>query len=784
MNYFKPFQIQLTNAMFVFMLIFLIGSACAGGTAPNGKKWNILFLSLDDLRPELGCYGADYVISPNIDKLAAQGVTFTQAYCQQAICNPSRASLLTGYYPDQINVWDLPTHFRDVTKDVVTLPQYFKANGYYTVFTGKIFHPGHDDLVSWNEPSLHRQEKSKWRSYSDPVTKKFNRLKAKAKKDGTSFWEVIPPAMEAVPDSPDSEWVDAVMAKAAIKKLQQLAKMDQPFFLAVGFSQTHLPFTCPKKYWDLYDPQKIPKPLNPNLPRNAPDMALNTASFLRAHADLRERGVGAVQDGPMPEDLAQELRHGYLACTTFMDKQVGRVVDELDRLGLRENTIICLWGDHGWKLGEHQGWSKMTNFDIDTRCPLIISYPGAKGGVNVKQSAMVEFVDLYPTLADLAGLDVPKDLPGKSLRPLLDQPGLKWENAAMSQYLRGGMITESYDHQMHMGYTIRTSEFRYTEWYAWDPKTKTIGKLEARELYDHRKNDLENENVADNPEYKKFLEIMIEKLADKRAGIAQKPAPTLRAKPKQGKKKAKSKKVTKQVRYDVDLRPEFLKRGLPARDQGKRGACQVFGMTAGIEYHLSKPGAPVDLSEQFLMWGSNQSRDISLKEGFNPDVLISGLRRFGICEEKLMLYEPRLLPIKKPSKKALLNAQSRKRCVIEQIKHWSDDFGFSSEEIALICQHLDEGNPISVTLAWPFSVPDDQTVDQQNRLIDHKVQVDKNGHGVLIVGYRKAADVAGGGEFLIRNSWGSRFGDDGYARVTFEYAKKYGTNAYRVVVKS
>lgn len=488
----------------------------------RGKKYNILFLSLDDLRPELGCYGVDYVKSPHLDKIAREGVVFTRAYCQQAICNPSRASLLTGRYPDQIQVWDLGTDFRKTKggENVTTLPQYFKNNKYHTSWTGKIFHPGIPDDISWSEPvslanNRNMPRHRPWRNYSDATKEKYDKLISDLKEKGNYSWtDLWYPAIESVSGLDDSEWGDAVMADHAIDKLKMYKKTGENFFLAVGMATTHLPFAVPKKYFDLYDPAEIPLAPNPNLPQNAPSMALNTAAFLRAHGDMKAQDLPAPHDGRFPEATARQLKHAYLACVTFMDEQVGRVLDELERLDLKKNTIVCIWGDHGWKLGEHQAWSKMTNFEIDTRCPFIIYHPDieAKG---TKCEALVEFVDIYPTLVDLAGLEIPADLPGKSLSPLLSDPLSDWDNAALSQYFRGGMTPESYDGKNYMGYSIRTDMFRYTEWFKWDNENKKCGKLVAKELYDHRQDDFENENIAEQVQYKTVIEKMARLLKKK-----------------------------------------------------------------------------------------------------------------------------------------------------------------------------------------------------------------------------------------------------------------------------
>ncbi len=461
------------------------------------ERPNVLFIAVDDLRPELNCYGQSYVKSPNIDRLAGEGVTFTRAYCQSAVCNPSRASLMTGLRPDAIKVWDLRTDFRDTRPETVTLPQCFKQNGYHTAGIGKIYHNVIPDPLSWSEPKLYIDgypfdPDAVYRDNSivDNIEKRKERIiKAGRDKrfiDRFGQWYIKAEATEA-PDVPDNAYFDGAQTDVAIKKLKEFKDKDEPFFFGVGYYRPHLPFNAPKKYWDLYNRNEIPLAENDFLPENSTVMAVNNLRELKGYSDFRH--ITHPKDGKLTEEEARLLRHGYFACVSYIDAQIGRLLDELDRLGLRENTIVVLWGDHGWKLGEHASWCKMTNYEIDTRVPLIISAPGSEAnGKNC--NALVEFVDIYPTLCDLAGISKPDELEGTSAAALLINPSLKWKSAAFSQFLREG-IWISPDGKEYMGYTIRTDRYRYVEWINWETKEKA-----AAELYDHNNDPMENKNIA------------------------------------------------------------------------------------------------------------------------------------------------------------------------------------------------------------------------------------------------------------------------------------------------
>lgn len=426
---------------------------------------NVLFFAVDDLRPELTCYGAKTILTPNIERIARDGMVFLRAYCQQAVCSPSRSSLMTGARPDTTKVWDLVTHFRDAMPTQPTIAEHFKNNGYFVQGMGKIFHGGYDDPRSWSVPWQAPQAVT----YASPDHEKKADTQARAKQGKAPRG----PAYEGA-DVPDNTFRDGKTAELAVATLRELSKKPQPFFLAVGFSKPHLPFIAPKKYWNLYDPKEIKLASNPYRPKGAPEYALTTSGELRNYA-------GIPAQGPMPDDLARNLKHGYYAAASYMDAQVGKVLNELDRLGLRKNTIIVLWGDHGWKLGEHGEWCKHSNVENDTNAPLLMSAPGMKQA-GKRTRALVEFVDIYPTLAELAGLPLPAHLEGVSFKPLLDNPERKWKSAAFSQYPRGKI----------MGYSMRTDRYRLTVWVARDDHAK----VETIELYDHQTDPQENTNVA------------------------------------------------------------------------------------------------------------------------------------------------------------------------------------------------------------------------------------------------------------------------------------------------
>lgn len=443
-------------------------------------RLNVLFIAVDDLRPELGIYGRP-VHSPHIDRLGRSGTVFEKAYCQQALCMPSRASLLTGRRPDTTKVYAFQRDFRDALPDVVTLPQYFKAHGFHTQAFGKIFHK--DDPASWSE-ALRPSTKARYHTQQGKdvlryIKEDFRRIQftwhlgegiTKTKRMGGLPWEA--PAVE------DDALRDGDNTNRAIATLKRLK--DKPFFLAVGYHKPHLPFIAPKKYFDLYDHDRIPIAPNPTPPDDVPQCALYNWNDMRHY-------YGVPKVGPVSDAMARNLIHAYFACVSYIDAQVGRLLDALDALGLKDNTVIILWGDHGWQLGEHGMWDKHSNFETSTHVPMILHVPGQ---TPARTQALVEFVDIYPTLAELCGLPAPMGVEGDSFAPLLQNPAHPWKSAAFSQYPR---VIPGYGRGM--GHSIRTQHYRFTEW------TVEGTDFKAYELYDHTLDPGENVNVVNDPKY-------------------------------------------------------------------------------------------------------------------------------------------------------------------------------------------------------------------------------------------------------------------------------------------
>ena len=462
-------------------------------------KPNVLFVVVDDLRPQLGCYGQDWILSPNIDRLAQDGLLFERAYCQQAICAPSRASVLSGCRPDTTTIYGLRTPLRTAMPDVISLPQHFRKNGYETVSVGKVYHHAKDDLQGWSTEPFQSKGDWKGRGYlTDEAIEAIIRCDREQEAMGSSR-RGLGPAYEAA-DVADEGYHDGKDALAAIRELQRLATLERPFFLGLGFHKPHLPFAAPKRYWNMYDPAAIPLAANPFAPEGVTEFSLTDFGELRGY-------FGMPKEGRIPDDLARNLIHGYAACVTYMDAQLGKVLDELQALGLAENTVILLWGDHGWKLGEHDSWSKHTNFEIDARAPMLVSTPQTRGTAQ-RTSALVEFVDMYPSLCELCGLPVPDHCEGTSFAPLIGDPEQPWKRAAFSQYpRRNGEV---------MGYTMRTARYRYTEW-----QDRASGEVLARELYDHQSDPQENVNQVAYPEAAALVDELSAMLAQGWLGTRQ-----------------------------------------------------------------------------------------------------------------------------------------------------------------------------------------------------------------------------------------------------------------------
>jgi iduronate 2-sulfatase len=470
-------QVALFDLMLRFLsvlLAFPAAQSLAAGAAPATRPPNVLFLAVDDLRVNLGCYGDKAAITPRLDELAARGLRFTRAYAQQAVCNPSRQSLLTGRRPDTIRVWDLKTHFRQTAPGIVTLPEYFKHHGYMAQSFGKIFHGESPmaDPPSWSAP-----EQFPYIAKRDDYRLPENRAPAgqSAKAAATEFV-----------DAPENEYPDTQVAAAAITALERYAAGErrQPFFLAVGICKPHLPFTAPKHYWDLYANVALPPVAQPRAPIGAPDVALHSSVEIRGYTDLPRTGAFSA-------DQTARLRRGYYAATSFADGQFGRVLDALKRAGLERETVIVFWSDHGFHLGEHGLWAKTTNYEADTRVPLIFSYPGQPHR-GKSTPALSGLIDIYPTLVDLCGLPMPGGLEGRSLRPWLESPERPGPAAAFSQFPRPFPFRGQPE---IMGYAVRSATHRYVEW-----RRFGTNEVIARELYAYPGDALfETENLVSRP---------------------------------------------------------------------------------------------------------------------------------------------------------------------------------------------------------------------------------------------------------------------------------------------
>ena len=539
--------------------------------AAEARRLNVLFIAVDDLRPEMAASGSDLVKTPNLDRIAARGTTFERAYCQQAVCSPSRSSLMTGRRPDATRVWDLETHFRKALPDAVTVAQYFKNNGYHSQGMGKIFHGGFDDAPSWSVP----WNTPKAPTYASAAAQKEQTDPANKNKKG----KLKGPATEQQ-DVPDDTFVDGKVARLAASTLAELKRQDRPFFLAVGMARPHLPFVAPKKYWDLYDPAKIYEPAFRKLPAGAPAFVGHNNSELKSYSDIPDLG-------PIDDQTARHLRHGYYAAISYMDAQVGLVLDALEKEGLADNTVIVLWGDHGWQLGEHGLWHKHTNFELAARAPLLISVPGQKAAGR-RSASLAEFIDIYPTLADLCGLPKPKDVEGVSLKPVLDDAAAKVRPVAISQYPRSDAGKSL------MGYSLRDDRWRLTLW-----RDRATNAIHATELYDEVGDPHETVNVAAKPEHAEVIARLTKFLPP--------PIAPATASNSEGPKKEKGKSAD----------PSPPKGG--TKDRGAmfdgRDANKDGKLTK--EEFLARQSEPEQAAKNFVKFDKDQSGDVSKEEYVN-----------------------------------------------------------------------------------------------------------------------------------------------------------------------
>jgi len=464
----------MKKILFLLICIFL---TAADLKSQNQKKPNVLFIAVDDLRPELGCYGQTQIHSPNIDKLAESGLTFNRAYCNIPVCGATRASILSGIRPNRNRFVNFDCWQDKEVPGVVSLPMHFKNNGYTTISLGKVYHHITDGKGSWSEtPWFPQGDWKGWQAYVLPES--HQQIET-----GAAVGGINGPSFES-PEAPDHIYPDGMIAAEAILQLQNFKNTEQPFFLAVGFLKPHLPFNAPKKYWDLYDFDKIELPENMQKPKDAPDECMHNFGELRNYTDVPDQG-------PMEKEFMRKLIHGYYACVSYTDAQIGKVLDELERLGLAENTIVILWGDHGWNLGDHGLWCKHCNFEKVLHTPVILRVP--QKPKNLKTDALIEYVDIYPSVCELAGLSKPFHLQGKSFAPLTENPKLPWKEEVYSRWIRGE--------------TIVTKTHTYTEWLS-----DTDGKTYSRMLYDLQSDPEETVNISEIAKNKILVQQLSEKL--------------------------------------------------------------------------------------------------------------------------------------------------------------------------------------------------------------------------------------------------------------------------------
>ncbi len=452
-------------------MILLMCSCGSRETEP--QKPNFLVIFVDDLRPQLGAYGHSQMMSPNIDKLASEGLLFERAYCQVAVCGASRASIMTGVRPTRNRFLTYHTYADQDLPGHLSLPRYLKESGYYTISLGKVYHHNDDDTGAWTKKPW-RPGALNWRDY----IMEENIEISKNHEDGRALpWEIGMNVQY-------NDYFDGQTADSAIASLKFLKQQDQPFFLAVGFLKPHLPFNAPSGYWDMYNADSLKLAGNPYTPDNAPAESMHNWGELRGYYSVPETG-------PVSKEMERMLVHGYYACVSYTDAMIGKVINELSALELDNNTVVVLFGDHGWNLGEHGLWCKHCNYDNAMRVPLIIKVPGKTAGENT--SSLAELLDIYPTLCDLAGLDLPAHLQGRSLLSIVSDPGLSVKEYVFSRFIQGE--------------SVLTGQYAYTEFLN-RSKDSTVSNM----LYDHSTDREENRNISSDPEYRELIRALSEEL--------------------------------------------------------------------------------------------------------------------------------------------------------------------------------------------------------------------------------------------------------------------------------
>ena len=469
------------------------------------KPYNVLLICVDDLRPEMGCYGSTALQTPNMDRLADQGMLFERAYCQESICHASRASFFTGMYPEPHDGYNFRTPVEKGLPGVVNLPALFKNNGYHTVGINKTYHHFWMELDNWTENHLSPTPGSDWRNYVTEENQSIQqRLLAEDRALNGAQSRFGPdnlPAAKAIEIAPDElahQYIDSDGTALAVRKIRELK--DRPFFIAMGYRRPHLPFNAPKRFFDKFPLEEIGVPDNHYPPDGASPHAFMDSFELRAYSDIPDSGPVA------PSELRmKELLQAYYASVAYIDDLIGQLINELEAQHLADSTIILLWGDHGFKLGEHAEWGKHANFEVDLKAPLIISVPGMDG--SRRSRALVEFVDIYPTLVELCGLQAPVHLEGKSLVPLLNGQRVTHREIAFSRYPRNDRV---------VGHSIKNDQFRYTRWI-----DQLTGEVVGRELFDHRVDPDENSSLANHPDLQQVVASMDLQIGEKLGQIRQ-----------------------------------------------------------------------------------------------------------------------------------------------------------------------------------------------------------------------------------------------------------------------
>ncbi|MBK3516066.1 sulfatase [Carboxylicivirga marina] len=467
------------------VIIILISCyACQRNNEQSAQKKNVLFIAVDDLRLQAGVYGKNQMKTPSIDQLGAEGIVFDKAYCAVPVCGASRASLMSGLRPTPSRFVNYYTKKDNDAPKVPSIAKWFKEKGYTTLSRGKIYHFWKDDTLAWSDTPYIPQTGVGFQNY---LTEESLSI-VKANQTAEQPNRIKGPAFES-PDVADNAYPDGLLTEQVVKDLKHFAENEEPFFLAVGFWKPHLPFNAPKKYWDLYDESDLKLADNPEMPEGAPAQAHHNWN------ELRGMYTGIPQEGPVSDELAKKLIHGYYACVSYTDAQIGMILKELKHLGLDENTVVVLWGDHGWHLGDHGLWCKHCHFDKVLNAPLIIKDPEIKSG---KTSSLVEFIDIYPTLCELSGIEQPTHLDGKSLKNVMKDPSAVHKEAVFARY--------------HNGESVRTDQYLYTQWL-------NDGKVVADMLYDHANDPDENINVSKDPAYSDVVKELAALLEENRNAL-------------------------------------------------------------------------------------------------------------------------------------------------------------------------------------------------------------------------------------------------------------------------